>query len=193
MKEKKISIAILAGGESKRFGEDKLRLEFKGKTFLDIIIEKISSLSDDYFVVGRILPSMKSCKDLFDVKASLVGIYTALKCSKYDYTLVLAGDLPLLSPELLNYLISNISKNIDIIVPIVRGYYEPLVAIYSKRVEDEIRNMIISEDLKVSNLYDKFNTLKINEDKLRIYDKELYSFFNVNKREEYIFLKENFE
>ncbi len=193
MKKRNLSIAILAGGKSKRFGEDKLKLEFQGKTFLEIIISKISSMSDDYFVVGRRLPYIKSCDDFFEIKASIVGIYSALKCSKYDYVLVLAGDLPLLSSDLLKYLSSKISKDYDIIVPVVRGYYEPLVAIYSKKIMSELFKMIDSGDLKVSNLYKKFKILEISEEKLKVYDKNLYSFFNVNNREDYKILKEKFE
>ncbi len=193
MKKRKVSIAVLAGGKSKRFGKDKLTLEFKGKTFLDIIISKISSISDDCFVVGRRLSYIKSCDDVFNIKASIVGIYSALKCSKHDYVLVLAGDLPLLSSELLKYLISKVSKDYDIIVPVVKGYYEPLVAIYSKGIMNELFKMIDSEDLKVSNLYKKFKILEISEEELKVYDKNLHSFFNVNNREDYKYLKENFE
>jgi len=188
-----VSIAILAGGLSKRFGKDKLKLKFRGKTFIENIIDKVLPISNDVFIVGRKLPLIKSCEDSFKIKASLVGIYTALDCAKNKHVLIIAGDLPLIKPELLKYLISKISQENNIIVPVVRGFYEPLLAIYSKSIKEELFKMIKKYELKVSNIYNKFKIVEIGEHELKKYDKNLISFFNINNQKDYNYLKENFE
>ncbi len=188
-----ISIAILAGGESKRFGKDKLSLLFEGKTFLENLVGKLKEFSDDIIIIGREYPGFPYCKDAYDTRASIVGIYTALECAKNDYVFVVAGDLPLLSKELVRFLIENISSEYDIIVPMVRGYYEPLVAIYSKRIKELIRRRIVSGNFKVSDIFKEGRISVIEEAQIREIDEDMLSFFNVNTIDDYRYLIENFE
>ncbi len=188
-----ISIAILAGGESKRFGKDKLSLLFGGKTFLENLVGKLKEFSDDIIIIGREYPGFPYCKDAYDIRASIVGIYTALECAKYDYVFVVAGDLPLLSKELVGFLIENISCEYDIVVPVVNGYYEPLVAIYSKRTRKLIKERIISGNFKVSDVFKEVKTFVVKEAQIRKIDKEMLSFFNINTADDYKYLIENFK
>ena len=45
-----VSIAILAGGQSTRMGQDKAFLEVGGRRVIDRVLDVISPLSDDLFI-----------------------------------------------------------------------------------------------------------------------------------------------
>ena len=193
MDTKSITCAILAGGKSTRFGKNKLLLEYKGKSFLQLTIDKLSEVSKEIIIAGRNFEEIQDCmykykcfKDDYELKASIVGIHTALKHSNNDMVLVVAGDLPLLRPEVLKLLVSKyISYNCEAVIPVVRGYIEPLVALYSKKTLDIIEENIENNKLKISDFIKKIEICKLSEKEIKVVDPELVSFFNINTKEDY--------
>jgi molybdopterin-guanine dinucleotide biosynthesis protein A len=89
-------IAILAGGLSERMGADKLRLRLGRRTTLGHVRALAKSLD---------LPTRVIHKDLVPRCGPIGGIYTALKKARKPAVLILSGDMPFVSRELVERLI----------------------------------------------------------------------------------------
>ncbi len=158
-----ISIAILCGGESKRFGRDKCTYQYQGKPLYRIVYQRLKNLTDDIFLqssLGQINfnPAITVYKDLIESAGPLGGIYSALRHGKHQKVFVTACDMPKIDPAILNFM-KEYSNN-HIVVPRWKsGHYEPLCAIYSKDVIGKIVEMIDQKQFKISLLYNKVKRL----------------------------------
>jgi molybdopterin-guanine dinucleotide biosynthesis protein A len=156
-----LSISILCGGKSKRFGTNKIFHEINGKTILEIVFERFQNLSDDVFL--QISNNQTNIADLSNVNSSIYhdlienigplgGIYSALTHAKHEQTFIVAGDLPFVDVNIIEEL--KMFNSIHIIVPKWNsGFVEPLCAIYSKNILPIIERQIENKDFKISNLY----------------------------------------
>ncbi|HDP95318.1 MAG TPA: molybdenum cofactor guanylyltransferase [Candidatus Aminicenantes bacterium] len=199
MRQKKsVTCAILAGGASRRFGENKLALEFCGKSFLQHIVATLTAVSENIIVAGEncenlnVAPYLCFC-DRFALHASIVGIHTALCHAPTEAVLVVAGDLPLLKVELLQLLISRFfSTKSDAVVPVVNNYMEPLVAVYARKNRAVIEENIYQRKLKIADFIGRINTSVLSEKEVRAVDPELQSFLNINTPHDYRKLLDKF-
>ncbi len=150
-----ISVAILTGGKSRRFGSNKLVFEVDGRKLVHRVYDKVHDFSDDVFFQGNSVENLESSKDdIMEGKGPLGGIYSALKNSRYEKTIVLAGDLPHVDPRILDEL--SMRANADLVVPRWRnGHREPLCALYSKALVLLIEQMFENGDMKISHLFDQ--------------------------------------
>ncbi|MHB2021608.1 MAG: molybdenum cofactor guanylyltransferase, partial [Candidatus Xenobia bacterium] len=120
-----LSAAVLAGGQSRRMGQDKLALRFGRGTVLDAVLETLGSLSDDVFVVGREVTGTRSVSDRLPERCAMSGLHAALCEARHPRVLVVAGDMPLLEPSMLRVL-----AGFESAVPQVEGRLQPLCAVY---------------------------------------------------------------
>jgi molybdopterin-guanine dinucleotide biosynthesis protein A len=88
---------ILAGGQSRRMGRDKAALNWGNRSLLDHMVHLLSTVADRVRVVGR-----GDLPDRVAGKGPLGGILTALEASETEENLVVAVDLPLLTPGFLS-------------------------------------------------------------------------------------------
>ncbi|MEA3485827.1 MAG: molybdenum cofactor guanylyltransferase [Candidatus Aerophobetes bacterium] len=175
---------ILAGGKSRRMKKDKALLEIGKKQVIKLIVEKLKIVFDNVLIIGnssldyRFL-GVRAAEDIVSGKGPLGGIYTGLSASQSEYNFICGCDMPFLNVDLLRFIISEIDDN-DIIIPVIKGFVEPLHAIYSKRCLPAIKSHIEAEDLKVKNFFPKVKCKCLPEDKIKKYDPHLLSFSNLN-------------
>jgi len=145
---------------------------------------KLSSQFAESLLVGRDLAATggtwRMVEDIFPGQGVLVGIYSGLLASNTDVNFILACDMPFVVPELVSHLISLCSTAADVVVPIVRGYYEPLFAVYRKSSISEIYRALKRGKLKVSGIYDTLRVHTVEEQEIRSFDPDLTSFINLN-------------
>lgn len=181
-----VSIAILTGGISRRFGSNKLIFEIEGERVVDRVYNKVRDLSPDVFFQGDSVDDVRDSRpDLVEGKGPLGGIYSALKNSRFERTIVLAGDLPCLDARILGELLKDVQA--EVVVPRWRkGHNEPLCALYSKKLLPHIVHMIESGDWKISNLYERVPKIKwIDIDRLIESGRlDRNCFLNLNKRQD---------
>jgi molybdopterin-guanine dinucleotide biosynthesis protein A len=133
-----LSAIILAGGESKRMGQDKAAMQFNGDSLLARAIKKVRQLGiKEIFISGRIGMEYSTFDYpvLFDLNPGhgpLGGIERGLHASSCALMLVLAVDLPHMDTAFLRQLILQCDAATGI-VPNFDGRLEPLAAIYPKR------------------------------------------------------------
>ena len=124
---------ILAAGESKRMGDDnKLLLPFKGKPILNHVVEASldSELNHTCVVTGYDRLNIKKLignKEIQIVKNQewFLGIASSIVIGvshlrEYDGILILLGDMPLVTSELINEIIFNGTVE-KIVVPLKNG------------------------------------------------------------------------
>ena len=133
-----VSAIILAGGKSKRMGQDKSDLLFLGKSLLNNQIDKIKSLGIEDIVVSGYKGNNCDEKIVLDEGLSigpLSGLSTAFKYVKNDKVLVISVDVPLVPIEHLKQLIDvSLNNDKDAIITYHNGHDEPLIAVYNRRV-----------------------------------------------------------
>jgi len=176
---------ILAGGSGSRMnGADKSQLVVNNRPMLDRNIEKLRK----WFSQVLIVTNRQRCYDYPDVKqiideragcGPLMGLYSGLRASGHKLNFVMACDMPHVSQDMVQLLMDN-TKDADVVVPMINGYYEPLLAIYNKSVIPAIEESIENELFKVVDFYDKVRVGRVKENEITAIDPELLSFMNIN-------------
>ncbi|WP_338630759.1 molybdenum cofactor guanylyltransferase [Clostridium baratii] len=161
------AVIILSGGKNTRMnGKTKAFLNIDGYRFIDNILlassdykEKIISCND----ISKYLEfkDVKLVVDKFKEIGPIGGIYSALKETTLDEALIVAGDMPFLNKEILNFL-GNYKFNEDVLVPVTNEKVQPLCSIYKKRVLETILKMIEEKDYKLKNLLNRLNVKYID-------------------------------
>ena len=187
---KNLSLAIIAGGQSRRMGRDKAFVELGGKALIERVIERSADLGQaetilitnkqtDFAHLG--LPMYH---DLLPGKGSLGGIYTAIARAQSPDVLALACDMPFVNRRLLRYMIEQMDEDIDIVVPTVDGYPQGLHAIYKKICIEPIAEQLAADRLKIIRFYDRMRVRYLDESDYAAFDPPGRSFANINTPEE---------
>ena len=132
------SVAIQAGGESKRMGQDKALLPFLGETLLARVMKRISPLGDEVFVTtnhperftGFGVPLFR---DELPGMGALGGLYTALRAARYPLVIVVACDMPFVNARILAEACDRLLTNdMDVLIPLTNEGYEPFHTVYRR-------------------------------------------------------------
>jgi molybdopterin-guanine dinucleotide biosynthesis protein A len=192
-----ITVAIIAGGSSKRFGSDKALAEFQGKPLITHMIgiaQRISStilvaVSDEEQEL-HLRPYVKNAKIVTDPedepKCALTGAITAFEHTDTSHVILLPVDAPLAKLDLLKMLI-RLSPGHGAVIPSwPSGYIEPLHSVYLAEHAYALGLEVMANGfLKMRDLIDKIqNVLYVSTETLNQFDSELDTFVNFNTPEE---------
>jgi molybdenum cofactor cytidylyltransferase len=145
----KIAGLILAAGGSSRMGdENKLMMPFQGKPMLNHVVNASlnSNLTQTFVVVGHQSSEIKNLVQSDDIQcveneqwetgmaSSIVAGISQLK--QFDGFLILLGDMPLVTPELINEIIVHSSAD-KIVIPIKDGLHGNPV-FFGSKFRDEL-------------------------------------------------------
>lgn len=176
---------ILAGGKSRRFGEDKVTYPLNGKPLIQNVIEVVEKVTENIIIVTNTPEKLNflgypKFADIFPNSGPMGGIYTGLTFSRSNYNLVLPSDMPYISVECFEYLIRNANGS-DIIIPEHDNLLEPLCAIYAKSCLATIKKFLDRNEYHVFKLCEKIKTKKVEfGPELDFYHDRL--FFNINEK-----------
>lgn len=190
-----ISVAILAGGQSRRMGQDKAFLSVGGRPVIERVIQRIAPLSSDLIIVTNTpdkyrhyLSSYRedvnssSCRivgDIYPSKGSLGGIYTAIDTAHYSFCLVVACDMPFLNTDLLRHLM-DLTSGFDVVIPRIEEFPETMHAIYGKGCLEPIKRRLLADKLKIVGFFDDVRVRYVGRDDVAQFDPALRSFLNMN-------------
>jgi molybdenum cofactor cytidylyltransferase len=145
----KIAGLILAAGGSSRMGDqNKLMMPFQGKPMLNHVVNASlnSNLTQTFVVVGHQSSEIKNLVQSDDIQcveneqwetgmaSSIVAGISQLK--QFDGFLILLGDMPLVTPELINEIIFHGSAD-KIVIPIKDGLHGNPV-FFGSKFRDEL-------------------------------------------------------
>ena len=183
-----ISAFIIAGGRSRRFGEDKALFDYRGMPLIQHVAEsikpaigKIAIVADDaerFAFLG-----IPCYRDIIPGMGPFGGLHAALTNADTVRIFVFACDMPGLDADLIRYMAAE-SEQYDVTVPYIEGRYEPLHAVYSKSCLAPVEKRIRDVNRRIISFYGNVSVRPILEQEiLRFIDPKLV-FRNINYRHE---------
>lgn len=124
---------ILAGGESRRMGQDKASLLLGERTLLQSVIATMQPLFAEVIISVRqprpeiALPQV--CDNPLHA-GPLAGLVAGLERATTPWVFAVACDMPFITPAVIEYLARQRADR-QAVVPIVQGYPQPLAAFYA--------------------------------------------------------------
>src|SRR5579872_3451481 len=165
-----VTAFILAGGKSTRMGTDKAFVTLDGRTLLAHALELARTVATDVRIVGdaaKLAGFASVVEDVFRDCGPLGGIHAALRASQTDLNLILAVDVPFVTPALLQYLIKRASDSKAIItVTRAAGNWQPLCAVYRHAFADAAEQSLGSGRYKIDALFKPALTQAIEQEEL---------------------------
>ncbi len=205
---------ILAGGKSRRMGENKALMRLGDNLLIGHVIRCLHDVTDELLLVTNSPTEYAHLDvpmhgDILPDTGALGGIYTGLIHASHDVILCVACDSPFLEPKLLSYLVSVLGEY-DAVIPYTYssrqtpfcrnkdiGVTNPsygddtqitlqtLCAAYSKRCLSIIELMLRESELRVHALQERARIQRVSPEVWREFDPEGMSFFNINTPEDF--------
>ena len=193
MNEHNILGAILAGGQSKRMGTDKLLLEINNKKLIEYTIDKVKKYLKDLIIVTDSNNEFFSKNNLITVKdcveghlGPLVGILTAMKWAKENlkkcsWVATFPCDTPFFPEIIINNFIEESKKKDSLILSASsHGRRHNIFGLWSLDLYDKLKDDLINKKIRKVQDWIKGNKIKNLEFKFEDYD----PFFNINTQED---------
>jgi len=198
MSEDNILGAILAGGQSKRMGKDKLFLEFNNKKLIEHTIDKVKKYlkrviiitnQDNEFFLKNNLTTVKDCIE--GQLGPLVGILTAMKWAKENLSKCLwiatfPCDTPFFPESIIkNFIEESVKKESLIFCASSHGRKHNIFGLWSLDLYDKLKDDLINKKVRKVQDWTEKNKIKNLEFEFKDYD----PFFNINTEEDLEFAK----
>ncbi len=177
---------ILAGGYSRRFGEDKTLFKVFDKPLVLEVYEKVSPFFETFVITKNPerykklnLPTLED--EFKNLQSPLVGIYTGLKHSEDTFNLFLSADLPLLDIHYLEF-VKNFPFEDKFLgyVPVLEGKKHYTCGVYSKKLLPLLEEAIKRGNLSVRQFEHLFHFW--GEKELLSHGVDRYTCFNLNTK-----------
>ncbi len=151
----KVSGIVIAGGQSLRMGIDKHSLIFRNQSFIDRAVGLLKNFTPDIIISANDKShsyAYKTIPDSVPNTGPMGGLYTCLPLIKNDRALVIPVDMPLLSPEVLRYLLQQADLSKKITVFHANDRLQMLAGLYHKGIVSFLQKQLAAGDYKLQNL-----------------------------------------
>ena len=187
-----LTLVIQAGGESRRMGQDKALLLFRGQPLIKRLIERLSPLAQET-VIATNRPAafaaygLRTASDARPGLGALNGLYTALHSARYPFVAVVACDMPFANPKLLAYQAALLGiRKCDAVVPRSAEGWESFHAVYRRdHCLPLIEKALKAEKRRVDAWFSEAEMCFMLPDEVRRHDPSGLAFVNVNTPEEF--------
>ncbi len=193
----KVTVAILAGGTSKRFGSEKALADFQGKPLITHMVNIARNISSEIIIVvsdevqeAKLREVVQGVRVVVDppseVKCALAGALTAFEYTLTPHTLLLPVDTPLASVDLLRIMVRMSSGHGAVVPSWPSGYIEPLHSVYlTEHAYYHGLKVMEKGSRKMSDMLDAVqNVLFVSTETLKQFDPDLDTFVNINTLKE---------
>jgi molybdopterin-guanine dinucleotide biosynthesis protein A len=176
-----ISVAVMAGGKSKRLGQNKALIQINGITVVESVLNMVSPYVQKVMIITNTpeeynFLDIETSKDVRPGFGPLSGIHSALSLASSEYVLVVSCDIPLVGSKQIEQLVSS-CRGHDITI-FKHKNFEPLCAVYRRSCIDALNELI---DYNECRIIDLFPTLDVKV--LRVDDAEIFR--SINTKEDY--------
>ena len=191
MNDNNILAVVLAGGQSKRFGEDKNQVKLGNITLLEHVLAKVTNKFEKILIISnqnlnlKMLNSITIIPDCIQGNLGpLVGVLTAMKWIKknnkqYQWIATFPSDTPFFDTSIIEKYKSRINLN-ESLLYFVRSNQKRhnIFGLWSVKLMDTLENDLINNNFrKVEKWADKIGVETINV-KIDKFD----PFFNINTK-----------
>jgi molybdenum cofactor guanylyltransferase len=196
-----LSGVVIAGGRSRRLGQDKRRLQLwgdDGPTLLEHSVALLERVADDVTVVlndPEAWPDLRATlvRDAYGDSGALGGLATGLAQARHAHTLVVASDMPLLRLELLRAM-RDLPRDYDVLIAQLPSEeeeqrrnalsVEPLHAIYSRACLAPIERCLAAGRYQIVGFLPEVQVRYLDPALLAAHDPEGHSFRSINTPEQ---------
>jgi molybdopterin-guanine dinucleotide biosynthesis protein A len=186
-----LTLAIQAGGESRRMGSDKALLSFLGQPLILRVLSRLAGIADEILITANQpekyhFLGLTPIPDLVPGTGALGGIFTALSAASHPYVAVVACDMPFASPELFAYELITIRKaGADGIIPRSGAGTEPFHAVYKRDTcLPHVWSALEAGKRRVDAWFDEVNMRYLERNEIETYSPLGTAFLNINTLEE---------
>jgi molybdopterin-guanine dinucleotide biosynthesis protein A len=188
-----LTVAIQAGGESRRMGSDKALLPFLGQPLILRVLNRLARIADEVLVTsnqpeGYRFLGLTPIPDLVPGIGALGGLYTAMGAASHPYIAVVACDMPFASPELfLNELLLLRESGADAVVPRHEQGTEPFHAVYrTESCLPHVQKAVQAGLHRADAWFGEVTIRYMSDCEIHPYDPDNLAFLNINTPEELI-------
>ena len=193
MEDNNVLAVVLAGGKSKRFGEDKNHIKLGDKTLLEHVLSKISNKFEEILIVSS--HSLETIKiknvtvipDCFDDLGPLAGVLSSMKWVKdnqksYQWIATFPSDTPFFETSIIREYKKRIKLN-DSLLYFVKSNNKRhnIFGLWSIRLLKTLEDDLIKNDFrKVEEWANKIGVKTIDFE-----TKKFDPFFNINTKKDF--------
>ena len=187
------SAVILAGGSSKRFGQDKGLAQLGNKPLVKHVLDAIGGIVKEKIVVVSSKAQAENYRRILSVEAHvvvdaggiqtpLVGVLTGFEAAGGEYSIVLPCDVPFVSRDVVSLLLELCINKAAVIPRWPNCYIEPLQAVYCTKPTLEAAKSALNEGkMNMQAMVDKLRGIRyISTLVIQQLDPQLKTFFNIN-------------
>jgi molybdopterin-guanine dinucleotide biosynthesis protein A len=160
---------ILAGGKSKRMGQDKAFMDVNGKAMIQHVIDNIKPLCNQILISANQEEYKKFnypvIKDIIKDAGPAGGIISCLQHSLNRKNIIIPCDMPYASMEFLERLL-RLSTGFEITVPKAGKMIQPLCGIYLKDVYYKFKTLVEEGEHTLQHLLKHFKIKIIAQEHL---------------------------
>jgi molybdopterin-guanine dinucleotide biosynthesis protein A len=154
-KHNDVTGVLLAGGKSRRMGQDKAHHEFEGQPLFSKSLHLLRQYFSTVLIAGDrpdlATHEVPSIPDIYPGSA-LGGLYTGLQSAKTNWIFVAPCDMPYPDARILDLILAH--KNAaDAVVPRTPGGYEPVFALYNKSCLPYMEKMLREGKFRIYDFY----------------------------------------
>ncbi|MFP3985470.1 MAG: molybdenum cofactor guanylyltransferase [Candidatus Bathyarchaeia archaeon] len=188
-----MSAIVLAGGVSRRFGQDKSLVMLGEKPLVVHVLDRVANVVDETVVVVNseiqkqnfakvIGEKTRVVVDEAKVQTPLAGALAGFVNVQNEYTLLLGCDTPFLSSEILIFLLEVCLNKAAAIPRWPNGNIEPLQAAYRTEIAAQAAETAIKKrQLDMRSMIKHMKSIRyISTSLLHQLDPKLKTFFNIN-------------
>ena len=184
-----ITGVILAGGLSKRYGQNKAFLKLDGTRIIDRITAEMKTIFRRVVVITNRKADYEYLEvpvfeDLIEGLGPLGGIFTGLMTISDQAGFFVPCDMPFFSEQLVRHMVG-IKDNHAAVVPSGATGIEPLHALYSQSCLDPIRGLIKAQRYQVRLFFQQVSVRYVTLDEISKFIAPGKAFLNINTPEEF--------
>jgi molybdopterin-guanine dinucleotide biosynthesis protein A len=167
---------VLAGGRSSRMGSPKAVLEWHGSTLLRRVTGIVArSVAGPVVVVsapGQSLPALdrgvEVVTDAREGRGPLQGLAAGLAAvgDRAQVAYVSSTDVPLLHPAYVRRVVGALGDELDVVLPEVGGYRQPLAAAYRVSLLTTVEQLIAADRMRPAFLLQRSRVLHLSDGEL---------------------------
>ncbi|QGQ94497.1 molybdenum cofactor guanylyltransferase [Paenibacillus psychroresistens] len=195
-------IVLLAGGASRRMGQDKWMLDAGEMTVMERIISVLYPLGGELWIIAATSDDLKKPDKFPDLSqrfpnihkthdtshdiGPLAGIAAGLANCTQAYILVSASDMPFPSIAVAEGLFDLcMTANAQAAIPQFEGRHHPLFAVYRQDCLSSLMAYIANDGRRVMEWVQSLDIAILPEEQIKQLDPQGTALFNMNNRDDY--------
>ena len=194
----RLSLAIQAGGESKRMGQSKALVEFDGEPLIQRMVRRMLPVADELIITTNeaerleflfeAFPKtpLRLVEDELEQRGALPGLYTALNAARNPMVALIACDMAFASPKLVAHGYAKLSNSeAAVCIPVNTHGFEPFHAIYrAEPCLQAVKECLESGCQRIQDMLTRVEVLELSQKEVRSIEPAGRCFFNVNTPED---------